>query len=116
MDKIVQYYTAWLKAGSPSSAVEIDLGYMVPIARGERVCPPDAPSNSTPAAIKSLIRQCEDSVTEAAMRSSRCSNAVVQVCHFMIVGCHMTQQTQCIRRYIDISHALGTRCRVEISF
>jgi hypothetical protein len=83
MDTIVNYYTALLKAGSPASGLDVDVGHMVPIARGERVCPPDAPVSSTPVAINSIVLMCDDAVTEAAAQTSRCSHAVIKVCHLI---------------------------------
>jgi hypothetical protein len=79
MDIIRKYYTAWLKADSPEDGLEMDLGWMVPIARGERVCPPAGPAQVTPLTIKTMITKCEDRVSEAAIQASGCSSAVVQV-------------------------------------
>jgi hypothetical protein len=85
MDTIVQYYTAWLEAGSPAAGLDVDVGFMVPIARGERVCPPDAPVKTTPIAINSIILMCDEAVTETATKTSRCSYVVIQVC--LIFAC-----------------------------
>ncbi len=101
MKTLLKYYTAWLKAGSPEGGLEIDLGGMVPIARGERVCPPDAPAKTTPATIKSIIVMCEDRVTEAAMQTSRCSSAVVQVpSHCVQVMSLSVRSTLCMSSHV----------------
>jgi hypothetical protein len=79
LDSITEYYNAWLKAGSPADGVQLDMGAMVPIARGEHVFPPKAPARAMCALIRAMIGQCDDAVLDTAARTSLCSDAVVRV-------------------------------------
>jgi hypothetical protein len=79
LDAILKYYTAWLEAGSPMDGVQVDMGPMVPIARGEHVFPPNAPAAATSSMIRNIITECEDAVVETGMTKSCCSEEVVRV-------------------------------------
>jgi hypothetical protein len=100
LDSIIHYYTAWLKAGSPKDGMQLDLGAMVPIVRGEHVFPPNAPARATCALIRDMIRQCDDTVLETAARTSRCCDTTIRVMsfdHCFLLPAKRVREESCIR-------------------
>lgn len=79
LDTLLTYYQAWLRAKRPEHAVQFSIGPMMPYAKGEKVCPPDAPVKATSVPITTIIKDCDSGMLEQALTKSGCTLEVVQV-------------------------------------
>jgi hypothetical protein len=89
LEALLNYYTAWIKAGRPEAGVAVDLGPMMPIAAGEHVCPPGAPALITSAATRAFITECTSKVESEAVKASACTLEVVKVSLLQLLSLSM---------------------------